>query len=72
MNEGARKLRVGDFEYKLQWKEEEIGRGGVVLLVKYDLIESVMEVRKVWPKIKSIQYGERKVCDGNFGLSTSG
>ena len=30
-NEGVRKLRGGDFEYKLYWKEEETGRGGIGL-----------------------------------------
>ena len=53
-NEGVRKLRGGDFEYKLYWKGEETGRGGVGLMVKHDLIESVMEVRRVSPRIISI------------------
>ena len=53
-NEGVRKLRGGYFEYKLYWKGEETGRGGVGLMVKHDLIESVMEVRRVSPRIISI------------------
>ena len=53
-NEGVRKLRGGDFEYKLYWKGEETGCGGVGLMVKYDLVESVMEVRRVSPRIISI------------------
>ena len=53
-NEGVRKLRGGDFEYKLYWKGEETGRGGVGLVVNYDLVESVMEVRRVSPRIISI------------------
>ena len=53
-NKGVRKLRGGDFEYKLYWKGEETGRGGVGLMVKHDLVESVMEVRKVSPRITSI------------------
>ena len=32
-NEGVRKLRDGYFEYKLYWKGEETGRGGVGLMV---------------------------------------
>ena len=50
----VRKLRGGDFEYKLYWKGEETGRGGVGLMVKHDLVESVMEVRRVSPRIISI------------------
>ena len=53
-NEGVRKLRRDDFEYKLYWKGEETGRGGVGLMVKHDLVESVMEVRRVSPRIISI------------------
>ena len=53
-NEGVRKLRGGDFEYKLYWKGEETGRGGVGLMVKHDLVESVMEVRRVSARIISI------------------
>ena len=53
-NEGVRKLRGGDFEYKLYWKGEEAGRGGVGLMVKHDLVESVMEVKRVSPRIISI------------------
>ena len=52
-NKGVRKLRGGDFEYKLYWKEET-GRGGVGLMVKHDLVEPVMEVRRVSPRIISI------------------
>ena len=40
-------------EYKLYWIEET-GRGGVGLMVKHDLVESVMEVRRVSPRIISI------------------
>ena len=40
-NERVRKLRA-DFEYKLYWKGEEIGRGGVGLMVKHNLVESVI------------------------------
>ena len=47
-------MRGGDFEYKLYWKGEETGRGGVGLMVKHDLVESVMEVRRVFSKIISI------------------
>ena len=50
-NVGVRKLRGGDFEYKLYWIGEETGRGGVGLMVKHDLVESVMEVRRVSPRI---------------------
>ena len=46
-------MRGGDLEYKLYWKEET-GRGGVGLMVKHDLVESVMEVRRVSPRIISI------------------
>ena len=53
-NEGVRKLREGDFEYKLYWKGEETGCGGVGLMVKHDLVESVMEVRRVFPRIISV------------------
>ena len=52
--EGVRKLRGGDFEYKLYWKGEETGRGGVGLMVKHHLVESVMEVRRVSVRIISI------------------
>ena len=52
-NEGVRKLRGGDFEYKLYRKGEETGRGDVGLMVKHDLVESVMEVRRVFPRIIS-------------------
>ena len=53
-NEGVRKLRRGDFKYKLYWIGEETGRGGVGLMVKHDLVESVMEVRRVSSRIASI------------------
>ena len=53
-NDGVRKLRGDDFEYKLYWKGEETGRDGVGLIVKHDLIEYVMEVRRVSPRIISI------------------
>ena len=43
-----------DFDYKLYWKGEETGRGGVGLMVKHDLVKSVMEVRRVSPMIISI------------------
>ena len=52
--EGVRKLRGGDFEYKFYWKGEETGWGGVGLMVKHELVESVMEVRRVSPRIISI------------------
>ena len=48
-NEGARKFRGGDFKYKLYWKGEETAHGGVGLIVKNDLVESAMEVRRVCP-----------------------
>ena len=38
----------------MYWKGEETGRGGVGLMVKHDPVESVMEVRKVSPRITSI------------------
>ena len=53
-NVGVRKLRGCDFEYKLYWIGEETGRGGVGLMVKHDLVEFVMEVRKVSTRIISI------------------
>ena len=53
-NEGVKRLRGGDFKYKLYWKGEETGCGGVGLMVKHDLVESVMEVRRVSPRIISI------------------
>ena len=46
-------MRGGDLEYKFYWKEET-GRGDVGLMVKHDLVESVMEVRRVSPRIISI------------------
>ena len=52
-NEGVRKLRGGDFEYKLYWKEET-SHGGVGLMVKHDLVESEIEVRRVSARIISI------------------
>ena len=71
-NEGVRKLRRGDFEYKLYCKGEETGRGGVGLMVKHDLVESVTEGRRVSPKIISIDNsGERKSGDCDFSLCTS-
>ena len=56
-NERVRKLRGGDFECKLYWKGEETSRGGVGLMVKHDLVESVMKVRRVSPRIISIGIG---------------
>ena len=47
-------MRGGDFKYKLYWKGEETDRGGVGLMVKHYLVESVMEVRRVSPRIISI------------------
>ena len=53
-NEGARVLRGGDFEYKLYWKGEKTGHGGVDLMVKSELAESVLEVRRVSPRVISM------------------
>ena len=47
-------MKGGDFEYKLYRKGQETGRGGVGLMVKHDLVESVMEVRRVSPRTISI------------------
>ena len=71
-NEGVRKLRGGDFEYKLYGKGEETGHGGVGLMVKHDLVESEIEVRRVSARIISIDNsGERKNGDCDFSLCTS-
>ena len=47
-------MRGHEFEYKLYWKGEETGHDGVGLMVKHDLVESVMEVRRVCARIISV------------------
>ena len=38
------KIKRKDFKYKVYWKKEDTGHGGVGLMVKQELIEFVMEV----------------------------
>ena len=53
-NEGVKRLRGGDFEYRLYWKGEETGYGGVGLMVRQELAECVMEVRRVSSRVLSL------------------
>ncbi len=50
-NEGAKTLKGGNSAYKLFWKGETTGHGGVGLMVKLEMVESVMEVRRVSARI---------------------
>ena len=70
-NDGVRKLRGGDFEYKLNWKGEETGRGGVGLMVKHDLVETDGSEKSVRKDHIHRYSGERKSGDCDFSLCTS-
>ena len=54
-NEGVKYLKGGDFEYKMFWKGENIGQGGVAVMVKRDLVDSVMEVKRVSARILVVE-----------------
>jgi len=54
-NEGVKCVRGGDFQYRLFWKGEKTGQGGVGLMVRKDLAESVMEVKRVSPRILAME-----------------
>ena len=54
-NEGVKLIRGGDFEYKLYWKGEDTGHGGVGLMVRKDLAESVVEVKRVSPRCMALE-----------------
>ena len=43
-NEGVKTLKGGDFNYKLHLKDEDTPNG-VRLMVKHELVKSVMDVR---------------------------
>ena len=53
-NEGVKTLRGGEFECSSYWKGEDTEIGGIGLTVKYDLAKSVMDVRRINPKISSV------------------
>ena len=53
-NEGTKILRGNDFVYKLFWKGEKNGQRGVGIMVKQEVVESVTEVRRVSPRILSV------------------
>lgn len=50
-NEGTKILRGGDFEYKLFWKGEETGQGGVAIMIRKELAKNVIEVKRITSRI---------------------
>ena len=54
-NEGGKYLKGGDFEYKMYWKGENTGQGGVAVMVKKDLVNSVVEVKRVSARILVVE-----------------
>ena len=41
----------GDFQYRLYWKVECKANGGVGIMVKCQLVKSVMDVKRISPRI---------------------
>lgn len=54
-NEGVKLIQGGDFEYKLYWKGEDTGHGGVGLMVRKDLVESVVEVKRASSRFMALE-----------------
>ena len=52
-NEGTKILSGDDCVYKLFWKGDKNGQGGVGTMVKQEVVESVTKVRRVSPRILS-------------------
>ena len=46
-----RRLRREDFACKLYWKGEKTGFGGVGIMMKLELVDSLLKVRRVSPRI---------------------
>ena len=44
--QGARFIEVEGRRYKLWWSENHVGKGGVEILVKEELCENVVAIRK--------------------------
>ena len=47
-------LRGGDFEYILYWKDKDTANGDAGLMVECELAKSVMQVKRISPKILSV------------------
>ena len=44
-------MNGGEYNYKLYWMGEEVGQGGVGILIKSELTQKIVEVKKVNPRI---------------------
>ena len=53
-NEGVKTLTADDFEYSLYWNGEDTASGSVGLMMKYELAKFVMDVRRISPRILSV------------------
>ena len=58
-HEGVKTLREGDFEYRLYWKGEDTASENVELMVKCKLLKSVVNARRISPRISS---GDLELC----------
>ena len=47
--EGTKIVKGGEYEYKLYWMGEEVGQGGVAIMIKSELMQKVVEVKRVSP-----------------------
>ena len=50
-NEEVKTLREGDLEYRLYWKGEDLASKGVELMVKFELVKSVMDARRISSRV---------------------
>ena len=49
--EGTKFVKGGEYEYKLYWMGEEVGQGGVAIMTKSELMQIVVEMKRVSPRI---------------------
>jgi len=50
-NEGVKRVKGGEYKYRLYWSGDEKVYGGVGLMVRHDLAKFVMALRRVSPKL---------------------
>ena len=60
--QGARMVGMGERKYKLWWSSRSDWVGGVRVMVKEELCERVMEVRRMSDRVMTVALFLKRIC----------
>ena len=55
-NQGIKTLKGRDIKYRLYWKDDDTANGSVKLMLKQEFATSIMDDRKISPRILSVDH----------------